>query len=41
MQILNQARKTKNSLNIKIYGSIGSHSWWDESVVSAEMFIKS
>lgn len=36
MQILNQARKTKNSLNIKIYGSIGSHSWWDESVISAD-----
>ncbi|CAL7894277.1 ATP-dependent Clp protease proteolytic subunit [Fusobacterium necrophorum subsp. funduliforme] len=40
MPILNQARKTKNRLDIKIYGPIGSHSWWSEDITSADDIYK-
>ncbi|MDK4516858.1 Clp protease ClpP [Fusobacterium necrophorum] len=40
MPILNQARKTKNRLDIKIYGPIGSHSWWSEDMTSADDIYK-
>lgn len=34
MDILNQARKNKNELNIQIYGQVGGFSWFDETVTS-------
>ena len=39
MEILNQARKNKNELNIQIYGQIGGFSWFDE-LVSADQVYK-
>ena len=38
MDILNQARKNKNELNIQIYGQIGGFSWFDETVTSDQVY---
>ena len=38
MEILNQARKNKNELNIQIYGQIGGFSWFDETVTSDQVY---
>ena len=38
MDILNQARKNKNELNIQIYGQIGGFSWFDEIVTSDQVY---
>lgn len=38
MDILNQARKNKNELNIQIYGQIGGFSWFDEPVNADQVY---
>lgn len=38
MEILNQARKNKNELNIQIYGQIGGFSWFDEPVSADQVY---
>jgi len=38
MEILNQARKNKNELNIQIYGQIGGFSWFDETVSADQVY---
>lgn len=38
MEILNQARKNKNELNIQIYGQIGGFSWFDEPVNADQVY---
>ena len=38
MDILNQARKNKNELNIQIYGQIGGFSWFDEPVSADQVY---
>lgn len=38
MDILNQARKNKNELNIQIYGQVGGFSWFDETVTSDQVY---
>ena len=38
MEILNQARKNKNELNIQIYGQIGGFSWFDETVSAEQVY---
>lgn len=38
MDILNQARKNKNELNIQIYGQIGGFSWFDKTVTSDQVY---
>lgn len=38
MEILNQARKNQNELNIQIYGQIGGFSWFDEPVSADQVY---
>ena len=38
MDILNQARKNKNELNIQIYGQVGGFSWFDEIITSDQVY---